>query len=1198
MATIPLIENSAASPSPSHSPPTPPPKDTPKQRKKKHHKKPYSTSAIEASPVTARNQPLREEVMASAFERRRRRQHPSSAERKGRGVQDLLQGEAHITWRMAGSSISDLFADGYLIVPSSTPVYARHPRPSKIASPSLFAKASPSYADTTSHAKSSSCDRGAVMAGDLLTSFSETSLATFDTASMADHGKARHIPRDELDLEGPDLRALLRDLDHQEEEKELAGTVPKSSMQWDSEDEERNEAEVEVEVDGKRRWRGKLMKKPKRKSDESNESSRSFTDPTKIAAKWKQKIASARLKAFADAPSGSLTAPLPSAGTFTLPDHMLSPATSSLSNAQSNNAEVPGPEVTPWIYQEELARMTGGVTEFMRLHPPPPIPETNMKSAERGLRSVKSDCSIRTTATGNKIAAEIGPAKRAVALSTAKFKHSPTFHITQAVESRLIAVPASIKHEWEEAIRTTRAKVKAAKLQMESAVDGAHQYLDKHEVWRKNGDRLIARASRLGYAPVIDWDRLTTKEVEAFGYALERDSDDEVKKMFHHVGEQAAKNAVIKHSYLKKQKWLEERTKGALAQGRLSAEQDKQLRTASRHISDALLAIDQGRAEDAAEMMEHANDEQGSLRDTPEKQDYPTSNHRRPERASAESERMRTYGALCTAGQDHSHVTTQVAAAGLGITLDENLDMAETMSTPQRPREVSYTQSELDDFMASAGSSNRSSSQVSMHSVGPVPPTSPLADRPLKVQRSPLAPRDKFGKPVFQPHRDGDFMRKIQVEAERAKAIRAMGSHPALRGKSRVEVEDGPATAPMLQLNDVFDFRERLRSDKHDSKEYEDEEYDLLDEYGSDCEGDSLNKRISAMTWDYTNEIETAQLEEQLIQLEDQHEGSTWSPLAYQIGLSRLSKFMDLQYPGSAQQPPGDEEEVEYVDNPDYNHHAAVTAAHTVGHAALGIHECMTPSKPAKSGATATTQHNSNSTGLSAQRFTTPSRPAKQQLASKPTMSVDIDDVIAQWERKPRQLLASRGKDITPSNVTAIRGAVSETHLLRVSLGLLPLKTRKQRLGPKHPHHDYEWDTEKVMCYGKHTGRSKVIELDPFIQEQLREDAFRERGRAFAEGRTIAKPESPSPHSKALTKLRIDNHQSRLRDTSPEEKQKLQRCARCAKFCCLYASCLLTSTISGSSAMEQKIRAEAEEKVLSLRSAWPAGVETFETFGM
>ncbi|KAK3671475.1 hypothetical protein LTR78_008574 [Recurvomyces mirabilis] len=1146
MAIILLVETGVASPRSSYSPPTPPPKDTPKQRKKKHRKKAHYASVIEASPVAARNHPLSEEVMASAFERRRRRQHPSSAEREGDGVQNLLQGEAHITWPIAENGLSDLPANAYPIVPSSTPLHVRHPRPSRIASPSPFARASPSYADTTSHAKSSSNDGGAVMAGDLLTSFPETSLAILDTASMDDHGKARHIPRDELGLEGPDLRALLRDLDHQEEEKELASTVPKSSMQWDSEDEERNGAEVEVEVDGKRRWRSKLMKKPKRKSDESNESSRSFTDPTKIAAKWKQKISSARSKAFADAPGDSLTAPMQLAKTFTLPDHMLSPATSSFLNAQSDNAEVPGPEVTPWIYQEELARITSSTTEFIRLHPPPPIPKTNTTPAERGLRSVKSDCSIRTTAAGNKIAAEIGPAKRAVALSTAKFKHSPTFHITQAVESRLIAVPASIKHEWEEAIQTTRAKVKAAKLQMESAVKSAHQHLDKHDVWRKNGDRLIARASRLGYAPVVDWDKLTTKEVEAFGYALERDSDDEVKQMFRHVGEQAAKDAVIKHSYLKKQKWLDERTRAARADGRLSAEQDKKLRTASQLISNAIIAVEEGREDDAVAMMKHASDEQGSLLDTPEKRDHTNHNHRRSERASAESERMRTYEALCTAGQDYSHVTTQAAAAGLGITLDEDMGMAGAMNTPQRPRAVSYTQSELDDFMASAGSSNRSSFQVSTHSVGAVSPTSPLADRPLKVQRSPLAPRDKFGKPVFHPHRDGDFVRKIQAEAERAKAIRAMGSHPALRATSHVELELGPATAPMLQLNDVSDFRQQLRTDKHDSKEYEDEELYLLEDYGSDCEDDSLNGRISAMTWDYNNETETAQLEEQLIQLEDQHEGSTWSPLAYQIGLSRLSKFMDLQYPGSPQQPQGDEEEIEYVDNPDYDHHTVVNAKQTVSLTGLGVQEFVTPTKTAKSRAITTTQHNSNSVGLRAQKLTTPSRQTKQQPVPRPTMSVDIDDVIAQWERKPRQLLASRGTDVSPSNVPAIRGAVSETHLLRVSLGLLPLKTRKPSSGPKHPHHDYEWDTEKVMCYGKHTGRSKIVELNPVVREQLRQDEYRERGRAFAERLTIAKPESPSPHFKALTKLRIDDYQQRLRDPSPEVKQKLQRCASVA----------------------------------------------------
>ncbi|KAI7208298.1 hypothetical protein KC333_g9187 [Hortaea werneckii] len=146
---------------------------------------------------------------------------------------------------------------------------------------------------------------------------------------------------------------------------------------------------------------------------------------------------------------------------------------------------------------------------------------------------------------------------------------------------------------------------------------------------------------------------------------------------------------------------------------------------------------------------------------------------------------------------------------------------------------------------------------------------------------------------------------------------------------------------------------------------------------------------------------------------------------------------------------------------------------------------------------------------------------------------------------------------------------------LRAEMDLAPLRLHNAASGqPKHPHHEFAFDTEKLMCYMKHNN--------------LPNETAATNTAADAAG------EGPSGDPKAVSTKPPTT--PKLLSVHGLGSRNVSRCSHCASFCCTYAENLYASRFSTRKPDVQHIQQQALAAVNRLSAEHPNGVETFDVF--
>ncbi|KAK6409524.1 hypothetical protein LTR81_016190 [Elasticomyces elasticus] len=545
---------------------------------------------------------------------------------------------------------------------------------------------------------------------------------------------------------------------------------------------------------------------------------------------------------------------------------------------------------------------------FMQKYPPPPDPATPTKSAGRSLRYAKSETSIRSSAIGPKLAPQIAPAKRTANVEITNPDDNPGVYIAKVAvsaglpqsplhpdwEAAIKAVKTSLVEDLKEADRRARDEVKLLK------VSANEKKQAERLPWNEHGDRITSSAGRLERVPTVDYAAMTDHDLRMFRVALQRETKPGkptgvVKRLLGQTNEQKTKEDVIRNAVLAKQKWLVDRelearleaTAGSTPPTTHSREDrlDQQTPSSARGRAPWASAADSPEPESAT----------GGRHDMP-----PHARHNELHCTDTGLESLSTPGISCT-----------TPAIGLGIFGASEDNVSSTLkATPH-----------LD--VRSTPKHSPSVPPVQVHGSGsttpatPSHPRSPFGEAPLKV-----TPRNHVGSPVFQPKRNNSFKRKIEAAADRARELKSIGSHPALReSPSKSSLPPVPNTAPLITLNDIWDF-DRGEDGRYDSVVKEDEpdsDFGLgnaevtMESPTFTVESDS-EPRKSVFKWDDVDEGYA----EQPRSAGGVHEAETdIIAVALHDELKHLSEFMSLKYPGRPESDSDDE--TEYVDNPDYN---------------------------------------------------------------------------------------------------------------------------------------------------------------------------------------------------------------------------------------------------------------------------------------
>ncbi|KAK3112966.1 hypothetical protein LTR53_010200 [Teratosphaeriaceae sp. CCFEE 6253] len=624
---------------------------------------------------------------------------------------------------------------------------------------------------------------------------------------------------------------------------------------------------------------------------------------------------------------------------------------------------------------------------FMQQYPPPPDPDTPTRSAGRGLRSAGSDSSIgssasRTSSTGRRLAPEVPPARPTAGVEITNHDDLPGTYVANM--AKLPRLPSSPSYPDPEVAKPGLAnKLKAAEGRARDDQRTPKSGVEDRKraerlLWKKHGDMLISRSGSHSRPPIIDYPSMTDHDLETFRSLLQREiergaSGSAVQRLFRHVGEDKAKEGVVRRATLAKQKWLIDREMEARAAARRSDQERQPIDHVtgaqagpfgSRQHIERVWYAGQQQATQAAleeESKPHLDGRHAPVnRQIHDKKQY--------ERAAVE--RSRTYEALC---KTPPHAAS-LGAVGLGISgMNENA----TSGLATCSHETRFG-AQLDPSCTPSGSASnglaRDASTISLTT--PLKSHSPFDEEPLRVARSSTAPISRFGRPVFQPKRNDSFMRKIEEAASNARQLRSFGSHPALReSPPRADLPPVPSTAPLLKLSDMWDVDDKdTQGSLARAKASGDPRKRDIDrnEHGEKCWDMDKGARVdtpvlildgadgsrSFFDWDEVDEGYGTQLMKQQQFGHDIIEPTlkmTLSQLHIYDQLSLLNQFINVDY---TERPEVEEaDDIEYVDNPDYD-----PASHA---ASMRDEVDATP------------------------------------RASGPIINVDIDDIIAQWQDSP-----------------------------------------------------------------------------------------------------------------------------------------------------------------------------------------------------
>lgn len=783
-------------------------------------------------------------------------------------------------------------------------------------------------------------------------------------------------------------------------------------------------------------------------------------------------------------------------------------------------------EITPW--QFSLSSQADAVASFSKPQtaegfkerfPPPPIPDTPTRSSGHKLRSVKSDCSIRTTASGRKVAPPIAYPKRAPAdviiitpekrpdLFIAKAKssvyHDPVDGALYDTLGKEAIQDTAEKQALKDSIERMKESVLAEYAASMSSIPDKGEYgmavtaeekqLDGKEL-KRIGKKIIARASVFGFTPLLDWSSMTTQEVRAYGYAIEKELKEEknkVSRIFRHVGKEKAQAEVQRHVYLTRQRKMAEK----MLKGKLSEEKRAKLEQAARkhadsRVSQAQFAQQDGDLEGAGEFLGEAlkTPELGGVRvseppgskysEEGKYSDWNSSRDEEKAHGDTNSESQRMYERPCAIGQQTPWRNSN-NPLGLGITMSQDHSFVRTPSMRQRSFDVAsspHTPCNKHQAAKELRNPGTRASPTSTYS-----PLSPFADPPMKFDHSSQTMLNRFGGSTFKVKRDEAFARKLEEQKDkRIKQI--FGSHPALRA-------DFTRNSSTVVMGDIWTPDEtRPAADASDTA--------LLRPSVP-----TYSKRSSPQSAGEDEGYATGSImQHHLFTKMPDSDSDSMSVLEYHGHLSHIHDMMQLRYTQGNHRAEHQDETVEYVDNPDYEASQDSTL--------------VDDGEPS---------------------------PETRSSLGRPTsiLFADIDDAIQQWSPKTNQTDSERD--------------VNENDCVRRDFGLPALKLR-DLAALKHPGHNLEWDTEKLMCYEAHLTPTRV--------------------RGDPKNGSLG---LPLPSNERLI-------------------QTIQRCDRCFKMCCLFAESMVTASIPARTADEKRVRMQAEKRASQLQQAYPSGTEAFDTF--
>ncbi|KAI7003155.1 hypothetical protein KC355_g9372 [Hortaea werneckii] len=145
------------------------------------------------------------------------------------------------------------------------------------------------------------------------------------------------------------------------------------------------------------------------------------------------------------------------------------------------------------------------------------------------------------------------------------------------------------------------------------------------------------------------------------------------------------------------------------------------------------------------------------------------------------------------------------------------------------------------------------------------------------------------------------------------------------------------------------------------------------------------------------------------------------------------------------------------------------------------------------------------------------------------------------------------------------------SNALRAELDLAPLRLHDAASGqPKHPHHEFAFDTEKLMCYMKHN------------------DLPNENSGTTAAG------EGPSGDGQA--RRPATQTTPKLLSVHGLASRNVDRCSHCSRFCCTYAENLYASELPTRKPDVGYIQQQALKTVNRLSAEHPNGIEAFDVF--
>jgi len=207
-----------------------------------------------------------------------------------------------------------------------------------------------------------------------------------------------------------------------------------------------------------------------------------------------------------------------------------------------------------------------------------------------------------------------------------------------------------------------------------------------------------------------------------------------------------------------------------------------------------------------------------------------------------------------------------------------------------------------------------------------------------------------------------------------------------------------------------------------------------------------------------------------------------------------------------------------------------------------------------------------------------PALPPQQDNSTvEDRLSAQLDDAIATWTRA-----APEARSDSLDNCSSVYSQDSYRHsisrrsigdqLLRKEMGLGPLRNRSQD-EPKHPKHEYEWNTTKLMCWGAHTQHSSPL------------------------ASTVADNDPPNTASAHANTYAIGSPYDSLH-TQTSQSQAPLKCANCDNYCCHYVKLL---TYSEERLSVYNIGARSAKRTLTqacetMRARKPNGSEEYETF--